>query len=635
MLLACALAVVVAAPGTEAVAARWEAGEVIVRFKPGVDGAERSALRRAQGTKVERVLPLARTQVLELPEGVPVASAVRRLERDPRVEWAEPNYVVRARDTVPGFFDWQWALDNVAQFAGGAEDADIDAVEAWQEKLAVSPGVTVAVVDTGVDLDHPELAGRIAADLTGTDLVDGDDYPDDLNGHGTHVAGIIGARADDNAGVTGVTHDVEILPLRALGADGTGTLDELVDAIDVAAEKGAAIVNASLGASGSFPEALHDAISEHPEVLFVVAAGNGGEDGIGDDNDVVGDWPCNYQPPAGKPDNVICVAASDDRDLPAEFTNFGAVNVDLAAPGVGILSTWPLDLAPWPLDLAPEAFGQQGYDIQGYDILDGTSMATPHVAGAAALVLAQSHRERSPLDAVGVRQRLLETVDRSACWTGLTVTGGRLNLARALGVVDEELLGPGPTADACPIDPEEFRDGRTQATDAGDDDSPGGSDPPAQSPPPWWDDEPTTEPGSDDGDDPTAGDADAEEIDATPPRVSVRAARTSRARTLLRRGLRMRVRCNEGCRLRAELLIGRGTARKLRIKGRRAGRYVRLGSTSRRLRRAGTATLTTRVGRSARAGLRRARRVKLVLRVVSTDASGNTRVTRRSLIVRR
>ena len=333
------------------------------------------------------------------------------------VVYAEPDHVVR-QTAVPNdpLLSYEWDM------------SAIRAPEAWDVTTG-SPQVTVAVVDTGIDASHPDLspnlwtnpgesgAGRdtngldddgdgLIDDVHGWDFVDGDAQPDDGNGHGTHVSGTIAARGDDGVGVAGVTWSTAIMPLRVLGDDGSGYVSDVVTAYAYAASSGARLVNASLG-GGSYSRAEHDAIAAAPNTLFVVAAGNDGAD-----DDATPEYPCDYDLA-----NVVCVAASDRDDTLASFSNYGTTNVDLAAPGVDIASTWP---------------GGR------YALLDGTSMATPHVTGAAALVLAHD----GTLGVAGLRAALLSSVHPVAALAGRVATGGRLDVAAALSVAPARRPAP-------------------------------------------------------------------------------------------------------------------------------------------------------------------------------------------------
>jgi thermitase len=379
--------------------------EIIVKRRPGLGGAVRAEVRAGAGVTFQRALPLPDTEVVRADPGR-LAAALVALRADPDVVYAEPNRPVRAFTSDP-YWGEQWALRNVGQtlgFAGaptGIPDADIDAEQAWGLGTT-GAGQTVAVVDTGVNVAHPDLSGQIAASPAGVDYVDNDTNPDDENGHGSHVAGIIAAKQDHD-GISGVAPDAKLLVLRVLDATGTGTEAAVASALAYAGQQGVGVVNASLGSLGP-SQAEIDAIAAHPDTLYVVAAGNGGEDGIGDDNDVTPTWPC-----ASKEPNVICVGATDEHDRRAGFSNFGATSVDLFAPGVNILSAF------------------MGPAVEWY-FMDGTSMAAPEVAGTLALMRAAA----PTLSAPELKQALLDAVDPKPQLFGRSFTGGRLNAATAV-----------------------------------------------------------------------------------------------------------------------------------------------------------------------------------------------------------
>lgn len=224
-------------------------------------------------------------------------------------------------------------------------------------------GVTIAIVDTGVDLSHPDLTPNL---VPGRDIVDGDDEPQDVDGHGTHVAGIAAAATGNGVGGSGVAPNAKIMPVRVLGADGSGTEDDIAAGIRWAVEHGAQVINLSLGESGFVARLrkggpLNAAIREAGAAGVVVVAASGNE----------GSTRRSYR--IGVP--VIVVNASDRDGKPAAFSNAGDLRA-VAAPGVGILSTAPTAATTiWPSGSA------------GYEQLDGTSMASPVVAGLAALLL--------------------------------------------------------------------------------------------------------------------------------------------------------------------------------------------------------------------------------------------------------
>ncbi|HSI80104.1 MAG TPA: S8 family serine peptidase [Solirubrobacterales bacterium] len=313
---------------------RFVPGEVIVGFRRRAQPTERAAVRAATRTVLDERLGVPRAELLEIRGDRSPEALAHRLERLPEVAYAQPNYI-RSATEIPNdpAFATLWGLHNTGQVVrsqAGIAAADISATAAWDVTTG-DRGLIVAVVDTGVDAAHPDLAANIAPG--GRDFVDDDEDPSDPEGHGTHVAGTIGAVGGNGVGVAGVAHEVGLLPIRVLDATGNGTDAEIAAGFAYAASHGARIVNASLGGEGAAP-VLDAAIAAAPETLFVVAAGNGGEDGIGDDNEATPIFPCNSPEP-----NVICVAATDSRDELAGFSNFGATSVDLAAPGADVNST--------------------------------------------------------------------------------------------------------------------------------------------------------------------------------------------------------------------------------------------------------------------------------------------------------
>jgi subtilisin family serine protease len=395
-------------------------GEVIVAFEPGASAVTRTDARAEVGASVADVLPVRGLQVLAV-DG-PVDEAIAELEHHRGVRYAVPNVRVELTRTPndPLFGDL-WGFNATGQFTSTV-DADIDAPEAWDITTG-SSAVTVAVVDTGI-ADHPDLdANRwtnpgesgggketngvdddgngYVDDWRGYDFWDYDNVPSDGNGHGTHVAGTIGAVADNGIGVAGVAWHVRLMALDVFPDSGFGDAGAVVEAFAYAGRNGARIVNASLGHVGTYPP-YADVMRAYPRTLFVAGAGNGDGDGVGDDNEIAPFSPCAETPP-----NVVCVAASDVNDLRDGYSNWGATSVDLAAPGDIIRST----------------------DLAGaYSLKSGTSMAAPHVSGAAALLLA--HRPGALAGQIKVA--LLDSVDLKPAWAGKTVSGGRLNVRAAL-----------------------------------------------------------------------------------------------------------------------------------------------------------------------------------------------------------
>ncbi len=353
--------------------------------------------------------------------GMSAKEAIERLKSHQAIEYVEPDYRVSiANATNDPRFEDLWGLNNEGQ-TGGTVDADIDAPEAWSISTG-SRDVVVGVIDTGVDYSHPDLAanawvnsGEIAGD--GIDN-DGNGYIDDVHGinaitdagdpmddegHGTHVSGTIGASGNNGVGIVGVNHDVSIAGCKFLAADGTGSTSGAIKCIDyMVGLKNSGVnlrvLNNSWG-GGGYSQALADAItaSEEADILFVAAAGN---DAV--DNDVNPHYPSNYEN-----DNVLSIASTDSRDNMSGFSQWGLTSVDMGAPGSAILSTIPGG---------------------GYASYSGTSMATPHVAGAAALVLSVN----PDLTTLELKELLMSSGDANAALNGKTVAGTRLNVNQAL-----------------------------------------------------------------------------------------------------------------------------------------------------------------------------------------------------------
>jgi subtilisin family serine protease len=351
---------------------------------------------------------------------------LKMMSNAPGVLYAEPNYIVEAQLTPndPNFGQL-WGLNNTGQTVGGqvgVPGADISAVQAWDVSTG-SSSVVVGVIDTGVDYNHPDLAANIwSAPASFTVTVGGQTItcpagshgynsitntctPLDDNNHGTHCSGTIGGRGNNGTGVAGVNWTTSIMGLKFLSASGSGATDNAIECIDFAIQAkqifgaGALVkVLSNSWGGGGFSQALQDAITRanNADMLFVAAAGNSNSN-----NDTTANYPSNY-PVA----NVLAVAATDNRDNKSSFSSFGATTVDLGAPGSGIVSTV-----------------RNGT----YATFSGTSMATPHVAGAAALVLS-----RCNLNTAALKANLMNNVDQIPSLAGRTVTGGRLNVDRAI-----------------------------------------------------------------------------------------------------------------------------------------------------------------------------------------------------------
>lgn len=340
--------------------------ELVIRYKPGVGPAKRADVRAQLGAAHHESLKVpGNVAVLKLDPGVRVRDAVATLQAHPLVEYAEPNYLYSLSSIIPSDtrFAELWGLNNSGQTikgTSGVADADIDAPEAWDISTG-SSAVKVAVVDTGVASGHPDLAPNM---IPGWDFVENDATPQDHDGHGTHVAGTIGARGNDSYGVAGLNWRVSIIPIRVFGGDEFGTLGRIVNGMQYAVNQGADIVNLSLGGPG-YSQSMADVISGAPDVLFVAAAGNGDPDHVGDNNDVGPIYPCSYSFA-----NVICVAASDSADRLTGFSNYGPTSVDLAAPGQNILSAAPASATAFSTGFEEDAvpFSTGGTSFWGFEL---------------------------------------------------------------------------------------------------------------------------------------------------------------------------------------------------------------------------------------------------------------------------
>lgn len=421
--------------------ARDTEAEVLVKFKPNVSVSEKRKIAGRLNDRIEDRLELVRGLVaiddMDNADASKVAAEYSAMSE--YVEYAEVNFEIGAelptfrevtRKPVdndaplnspndPHFAD-QWALSNSGQ-NGGKANSDVAALKAWQKSQG-SADVVIAVLDTGVDYTHSDLVSNMwfrpegmAAyvdnelgtfnDKHGFNAVDNLSDPMDDNGHGTHCAGVIGAEGNNEVGIAGINWNVQIMPLKFLGRGGFGTTKDAIEAINYAVDRkkkgvNIRVISASWG-STQYSKALGDAIKAAGDegILFVAAAGNNAGD-----NDKRPHYPSNYELP-----NVISVAALDSSDLLASFSNFGSKTVHVAAPGKEIVSTWLKD---------------------AYREASGTSMATPHVAGIAGLILANE----PDISVKDLRARILDSVDGIDLLKGRISSSGRINAAKALGV---------------------------------------------------------------------------------------------------------------------------------------------------------------------------------------------------------
>lgn len=393
--------------------------ELLVKFR---SDAKLSAIDRkhaSTGASVLEKFPQLGWQRVRIPAGMSLESAVKIYNSDPNVEAVQPNYYYHLLATPN---DPQFSSPNMYGLVR------ISAPQAWDVQTG-SSNVVVAVIDTGVRYTHQDLAANMwtnpgevngngvdddgngfADDFYGYDFFFNDSNPLDEHGHGTHVSGTIGAVGNNSIGVVGVNWNVRIMAVKIYDSDGRGTTSAmLVNAynyVRLMKNRGVNIrvTNNSYGGCDEacgFDQATKDAIDAlgNSGVLNVFAAGNNNSN-----NDTTPHYPSNYTSPI-----ILSVAASTSTDSRAGFSNFGAESVDIAAPGSSILSTW-------------------GSSDTAYQTISGTSMATPHVAGAAALL--SSHNQA--LSAASLKATLMNTADPLTQWNGIVKTGGRLNAANAL-----------------------------------------------------------------------------------------------------------------------------------------------------------------------------------------------------------
>ncbi|SFF95663.1 thermitase . Serine peptidase. MEROPS family S08A [Planifilum fulgidum] len=349
--------------------------QVIVKFKKGTSASAMKTVHQGEEAKLLSRNTKLGFDVVKV-EGKSVEQAVKEYEKNPNVEYAEPNYIYRIQwipnDTY--FSSQQWGPQKVQ--APAAWDVTRSSSDTW-----------IAIIDTGVQYDHPDLAGKV---VRGYDFVDDDWDPYDGNGHGTHCAGIAAAVTNNGRGIAGMAPNATIYAVRVLNNSGSGTLDDVANGIIHAADSGADVISLSLGASVG-ATTLKNAVDYawNKGVVVVAAAGNNGTS--------LPTYPAYYS-------NAIAVAATDSNDNKASFSNYGSSWVDVAAPGVNIVST---------------------YRGSSYASLSGTSMATPHVAGLAGLLDAQGR------SASQIRAAIENTADRIS-GTGTYWSKGRINAYKAV-----------------------------------------------------------------------------------------------------------------------------------------------------------------------------------------------------------
>lgn len=406
-------------------------GEMLVKYKSNANNSRMGSFEKQTRLSAKETLPSPGLKRVKIESGASVEEAIKECYRQAGdlIEYAEPNYIVHAEAT-PNDPDFSklWAMRNDGS-NGCSSGADVDAQGAWD--IQTGGTVVVAVIDTGVDYTHPDLAANMwvngqeipgngvdddgngfVDDCRGWDFKNNDSDPMDDHAHGTHCAGTIAAAGNNGTGVAGICWQAKIMPLKFLAADGGGSVADAVKALHYAVAMGANVTSNSWG-GGGYSQSLRDAIEEARKagVIFVAAAGN-----TASDNDTAPHYPSNYDC-----DNIIAVAATDCNDQLASFSCYGFNSVDIGAPGVSILSTVPGG---------------------GYEYFSGTSMATPHVAGAAALLWA-----RTPsIGYAEIVAALLQGAERISSLDGKVASGGRLNLLQALNP-ESDGTPPSPVAD--------------------------------------------------------------------------------------------------------------------------------------------------------------------------------------------
>lgn len=398
------------------------ADHVLVKLGPDQSQGHLEEYVRSFGGSILKKMPASKLYLVALSSGVTLDTIDFGLNQLRAVKapvlYAEPDYIVHALDaSVPNdpLLGNLWGLNNTGQ-TGGQVDADIDAPEAWAISVG-SRSVLVGIIDTGVDYTHPDLAANIWSnpketpnngidddgngyvdDVRGWDFYGNDNNPMDDNNHGTHTAGTVGAVGNNGVGVSGVCQQVSILPLKFLSASGSGATSDAVEAVAYATTLDVTLTSNSWG-GGGYSQSLKDAIdaANAKGILFIAAAGNSGSN-----TDAYSNYPSCYAS-----SNIISVAATDAYDGLAYFSNYGTSTVHLGAPGVNIYSTVPRS---------------------SYQYYNGTSMATPHVAGACALLKAVA----PGMSGARIKTAILNSVDAVSSLNGKTATGGRLNVARAV-----------------------------------------------------------------------------------------------------------------------------------------------------------------------------------------------------------
>lgn len=418
-----ALVGVVNAAGKKMRYERYVPGEIIVKFKDGTNEKQKSNIRRSNSmqlgeTKIKaqvlNQIGPANLERWKLDGAETVEKIQAELEKLADVKYAEPNFYVYPL-AIPNDTSYtrQWGLNNTGQpldGVTGTAGSDMEMEEAWDIQTG-SSAVTVAVVDDGVQINHPDLSGNIGA---GRDIINSDSdaspHNPSVSDHGTNAAGVLGAVGNNGVGVTGVAWDVTIMPV-LFANDSGGTVADAVSAFYWARTNGAQIINYSYG-SMNYSQTLVDAIAdlETNGVLLVVPAGNGDVN-----NDFVPLYPSNH---TNK--NIIAVASSSQSDSLSSWSQYGQTSVDVMAPGENVCTTTT----------------SSGYDCDDDDLIDGTSFSAPYVAGVAALIKSQ----HTSADYQEIKGRIMAGVDAKTSARDKIASGGRVNAENALLVTETEVL---------------------------------------------------------------------------------------------------------------------------------------------------------------------------------------------------
>lgn len=387
----------------EAESGQYRAGELLVKFKSGSSCAQPRRVHQATNATVLKRLAAVEVEHVQLPPGLGVKDAIRQYMQDPDVEYAEPNYLfaISPIPVIPDdpFFGLQWGPSRIS------------ATTAWAITRG-SPDVVMVVMDTGIDFNHPDLSENV--DLILARNFSDSDTLDDINGHGTHVSGIIGAVGNNGLGVAGLMWQARLLNVKTGSDDGFVDMAGVAAAVDYVVtlqkEQGVNVRAINMSFTGpSFSNVVYDAIAaaERAGMLAIAAAGN--------ESGSKRRYPAGFNLP-----NIISVAGTDQNDLKADFSNYGRRWVHIAAPGDDIWSTGPTH---------PNAFG-----IESYGSLSGTSMSTAFVTGLAGLLAAQyphfTYKQ--------IKGTILRYGDALPSLRGLVATGRRINAFKAVS----SLLAP-------------------------------------------------------------------------------------------------------------------------------------------------------------------------------------------------